>query len=90
MNVISQKKKSAWSVYVIETGNGSLYTGITTDVERRFQEHQGGNKQAKFFRTTAVKRIVHIERYETRSQASKRESEIKRMSKSAKLLLINA
>ncbi len=83
-----------WFVYVIETECGALYTGITKDVERRFSEHQGakdGNKQgARYFRGRRPKRVVYTEVCEGRSAASKREYEIKAMSKKQKLALISA
>jgi putative endonuclease len=85
---------SGWFVYVIETECGALYTGITTDVERRFLEHQGakdGNRQgAKYFRGRSPRRIVYTEACEGRSAASKREYEIKAMSRRQKLALISS
>ncbi|HAQ50075.1 MAG TPA: endonuclease [Gammaproteobacteria bacterium] len=77
-----------WYVYIIETHNGKLYTGITTDVRRRFIEHQGGNKQAKFFHSSPAKKVVFIEQHPSRSAASKREYAIKKLSKPKKLTLI--
>ena len=49
--------KLEWSLYIVETEDGSLYTGITKDLERRFQEHQDGTKGAKFFRTSPAARM---------------------------------
>lgn len=83
-----------WFVYVIETECGVFYTGITTDVERRFLEHQGardGNKRgAKYFRARIPRRVVYTEVCEGRSAASKREYEIKAMSRRQKLALISS
>jgi len=73
----------SWYVYIIETDSGLLYTGITTDLERRFAEHQGKagkNKGAKFFRGKKAKVIRYAESAADRSLASKREYEIKRLS----------
>jgi putative endonuclease len=81
---------SPWFVYIIKSSDGFLYTGITTDVERRFREHQGvlGNgKGAKFFRGRRPEAIVYTEAQDNRSAASRREAEIKKMSVSAKKAL---
>ncbi|GGA73880.1 hypothetical protein GCM10011369_14620 [Neiella marina] len=83
-----------WYLYIIETDNGNLYTGITTDVDKRFQQHcdihlgKVGARGAKYFRTQAPKRIVHIESYENRSLALKREHSVKKMTKAQKMTLI--
>lgn len=79
-----------WFVYLIESSDGRLYTGITTDVERRFREHQGllgKNKGAKFFRGRRPLDVVYTESYGSRSEASRREAEIKKMSAAAKQAL---
>lgn len=76
-----------WYLYIIETECGKLYTGITTDLDRRFAEHQGKvgkNKGAKFFRGKKAKVIQYAEEILDRSQASKREYEIKRLSAAKK------
>jgi len=49
--------KLEWSLYIVETEDGSLYTGITKDLERRFLEHKAGKKGAKFFRKSPALRI---------------------------------
>lgn len=87
------KKNSPWFVYMIQTRCGKLYTGITTNIERRFQEHVDiyharGNKGAKFFRGHKPETIVHSEICQSRSEASKREYQIKSMSKKAKISLL--
>lgn len=82
--------KNNWFVYIIESSDGYLYTGITTDVGRRLREHQGleGKKKgAKFFRGRDAVAVMHTESYGDRSGASKREAEIKKMQASAKRAL---
>jgi putative endonuclease len=81
-------KKTGWEVYIIQTMSGKLYTGITTDVERRFEEHQKRRKGARFFHTSSAERVVFRESHPNRSQASKRESNIKKLMREEKLLLI--
>lgn len=81
--------KGGWWLYMITTVSGKLYTGITTDVDRRFSEHVGDKvKGAKFFRGDAAKAVVYREACDNRSQASKREAAIKKMRRIDKLRLI--
>ena len=78
----------AWFVYIIEASDGSLYTGATTDVARRFAEHCGTEKGARFFRGRKPLKVVHTEAHPDRSSAQKRESVIKRLTRQEKLDLI--
>ncbi len=86
----TQKKPSAaWRVYIIETQKGLLYTGCTTDVERRFGEHQaGGIKAAKFLKVKGPLTLRYQEQVANKRAALKRENEIKKMSRDRKLKLI--
>lgn len=78
-----------WEVYMICTRSGKLYTGITTDVERRFREHAGEKRRgARFFSISRPDAVVFRERQQNRSEATRRESEIKRMTRRQKLALI--
>lgn len=74
-------------MYIIETDDHLLYTGITTDIDRRFSEHKSSVKGAKFFRGHKADRIVYRESGHDRSSASKREYAIKRLSKKDKIIL---
>lgn len=74
-------------VYFLECGDGSIYTGITTDVERRLEEHRSG-KGGHFTRARGAVRIVYAEKHPNRSSASKREAEIKGWPRARKLELI--
>ncbi|MFZ4714379.1 MAG: GIY-YIG nuclease family protein [Bacteriovoracaceae bacterium] len=80
--------KQSWTLYIIETDKGSLYTGITTDLERRFSEHQNGKKGAKFFHSQKAVKICYQESCKNRSLASKREAFIKSLTRVQKLNLI--
>jgi putative endonuclease len=75
-------------VYLLECGDGSLYTGITTDVDRRFLEHQNG-VGSRFTRAKGAKRIVYTEEQPDRSLALKREAEIKKWPREKKLSLFS-
>ncbi|WP_296435941.1 GIY-YIG nuclease family protein [Zhongshania sp.] len=80
---------SVWWVYMVRSRSGKLYTGITTDPERRFREHCGeGGRGARFFRTDPADAIVYREPAENRSTASQREAAIKKMRRSEKESLI--
>lgn len=74
-------------VYIIECRDKSLYTGITTDLKRRFLEHKEG-KGGHYTRSRGVKKIVYSEKSKNRSLASKREAEIKKLKRIEKLALI--
>ena len=79
-----------WSLYIIEASDASLYTGITTDVERRFEEHLNCQKGAKYFNGRTPVRIVYREDGHTRSSASRRETEIKKLSRQKKKNLVRS
>ena len=66
-------------VYILECADGSLYTGWTNNIYKRFMAHQSGHG-AKYTRSHWPLRIVHLEMYEDASEARKREYAIKRMS----------
>jgi len=87
-NKSGQQAKSNWFVYIVEAENGTLYTGITTDLERRFSEHQSKKSGARFFHTSPAKQMVYHEPHPDRSSASKREAAIKKLSRQVKILLI--
>jgi len=73
--------------YILECKDGSLYSGITTDVERRFEEHRSGIG-AQYTRSHKPRKIVYTEEYPNRSAAQKREAEVKSWSRTKKLELI--
>jgi len=79
-----------WSVYIIEVSDHSFYTGISTDVERRFEEHSTGPLGAKFFNGRMPLKVIYREDGHTRSSASKREIEIKRLTRREKEMLIKS
>lgn len=77
-----------WYVYIILTQKNKLYTGISTDPHRRFQEHLSGKKGAKYFRQDPPVKIIYQEESIDRSAATKRELQIKKMSRKQKEQLI--
>ncbi len=74
-------------LYILECGDGSLYTGITTDVERRFEEHKEG-AGGHYTRSRGAVKVRYIEKHADRSSASKREAQIKGWKREEKLRLI--
>lgn len=78
----------AWTVYIIRCDDDRLYTGITTDVERRFREHACGARGARFFNGRRPVEVVYRETGHDRSSASRREAAIKKMSRARKMMLV--
>ena len=79
---------SMYYVYILKCADDSLYTGITTDIKRRVNEHNTTIRGAKYTRARRPVRLVYNKRYRTRSAASVAEAAIKKLSKVAKLELI--
>jgi putative endonuclease len=77
-----------WQVYIILCSDDSLYTGITTDMERRFLQHEQG-RGAKYFRGRKPLRVIYREDGHSRSSATRREAGIKAMSRPDKLGLVS-
>ncbi len=75
-------------VYIVRCKDNTLYTGITTDIRRRIEEHNGEKKGAKYTKMRQPVELVYMEEYKNRSEASKRESEIKKLHKNQKEQLI--
>ena len=76
-------------VYILECANKDLYTGITTDLQRRFVQHQAG-EGGHYTSSNRPIRIRYAEEHPDRSSATKREMQIKRWSRTKKLALIKA
>ncbi len=76
-------------VYILECADGTLYTGIATDLQRRLEEHNSSDKGAKYTRSRRPVRLVYNEVFPDRSSASRREYAIKKkMNRQEKLKLI--
>lgn len=76
-----------WYLYILRCKDGSLYTGITTDVEKRLEAHQSG-KGAKYTRGRGPLALVYKEECGDHSEALKRELEVKALTRAEKLKLI--
>ncbi|MGE6994384.1 GIY-YIG nuclease family protein [Pseudomonas sp. NPDC047961] len=77
-----------WFVYLVRAANGSLYCGISDDVQRRFAAHQSG-RGARFFHSSPAVALVYVETLGSKSDALRRERAIKQMKKSAKEALVS-
>ena len=73
-------------VYILLCRDESLYTGITTDIDRRLEEHKAG-KGGHYTRAHGAVRMLYTEAHKNRSAASKREAEIKKLTRSRKIEL---
>ena len=76
-----------WFVYILRCKDGSLYTGITTDLGRRLEEHRSGTG-AKYTQSHPIAEKAYSETASSRSEALKREAEIKSWKRERKLALI--
>lgn len=77
-----------WLVYVLECEEGTLYTGISNNLEKRFAEHKLG-KGGRYTRSHKVIKIIYSEKFLTKSVALKREIEIKSWNRAAKIKNLN-
>ena len=75
-------------VYILKCLDGSLYTGSTNNIEKRFKSHLEG-KGGKYTRSHKPVKIIYEEKFKTKSDALKREMEIKKLTKEKKIILIS-
>jgi putative endonuclease len=84
----SSGSRAAWAVYMLRCADGTLYTGITTDVTRRLAEHNGaGGLGARYTRSRRPVELVYVEKAASRAAAARREAVIKRLDRVRKLAL---
>ena len=77
-----------WYLYILRCGDGTLYTGITTDVEKRLEAHRAG-KGAKYTRGRGPLELVYRECCHCHSEALKREAAVKKLTREKKEMLIS-
>jgi len=89
---MSQNRQSSnWYTYILQCADSTLYTGVTTDLERRVIEHnQDDKKGARYTRVRRPVTLVYQEQCDNRAQACKREAAIKKLNRQQKLALITA
>ena len=88
--IIYKENLLSYFVYILKCSDETLYTGITTDLQRRIKEHNSSDKGAKYTSLRRPVELVYSEKSCDRSSASKREYVIKKMSKIKKMELISA
>ena len=76
-----------WNIYIIECKDGKLYTGITNDLKRRIKQHNSGNG-CRFTKYRIPVKLLYTEKASGRSEALKREAQIKKLPRQKKLELI--
>ena len=84
------KAPSGWLVYMVRCADGSLYTGITTDLVRRLRQHNGGHGGARYTRSRRPVTLVYAEPVASRSDACRREYRLKQLSRADKEELVAA
>ena len=78
-----------WLMYVVECSDGSYYTGITTDMTRRLNEHNRTKRGAKYTRSRRPVRLIYFESHENRSEASRAEAAFKKLTRKKKEVYID-
>jgi putative endonuclease len=77
-------------VYILTCNDGTLYTGVTTNVQRRVAEHNGETKGAKYTKVRQPVLLSYVQKKKTRSDAQIEEAKLKKLSRAQKLLLIES
>lgn len=83
-----KEEKSDWFVYILECKDKTLYTGITNNLKKRVEQHNNSPEGAKYTRTRRPVKCVYQEKQKNRSEATKREMAVKKLSRAEKLKLI--
>ena len=73
-----------WYLYVVRCSDSTLYTGVTTDLKRRLNEHNTSNRGAKYTKTRRPVKLVYYELYQSRSNAQKAEYDFKKLTREQK------
>ena len=75
-------------VYMLRTSSGTLYTGYTQNLEKRLLQHLSKTQGSKYLKSFSSFTLVHTEKFETKSEAMRREAQIKKLSKTEKEKLV--
>lgn len=84
---VPQDYQSMYYLYILRCQRGKLYTGITSDIQRRFKEHR--RKKAHFTSYNLPEEVIYTETFPDRKQAAKRERQLKRWTRAKKMALID-
>jgi len=80
--------KDIWYVYMVRCNDGTLYTGITNDLEKRIEAHNSGKDGARYTRSRRPVKLVYSEEVDSKSTAAKLEYKIKKMTRAKKMEMI--
>ena len=78
----------SWFLYVVQCSDGTLYTGVTTDIERRIREHNGSKRGAKYTRGRRPVKLIYVKDCRDRFEALREEYKFKSLSRKEKLKII--
>ena len=81
--------KDIWYVYMVRCSDGTLYTGVTNDLQKRIKAHNSGKDGARYTRPRRPVKLVYSEEAETKSAAAKLEYKIKKMTREKKMKLVS-
>ncbi len=81
-------KYKPWYLYVVQCSDGTLYTGVTTDIDRRINEHNTSSRGAKYTKARRPVKLVYKRRYANRSEAQSAEYQFKKLLRGQKLEII--
>ena len=82
------KENNIWRVYMVRCSDGTLYTGITKDLEKRIEAHNSGKDGARYTRSRRPVTLVYSEQVESKSAAAKLEYQLKKLPRLKKIRLI--
>jgi putative endonuclease len=85
---LNNEPSSSWHVYIVRCKDNSYYTGVTTNLSRRIEEHNSGKKGARYTRSRRPVELVYFEKSASRSIATRREAQIKKLTLASKKQLI--
>jgi putative endonuclease len=83
-------KKEIWHVYMVRCRDGTLYTGITNDLEKRIEAHNSGKEGARYTRSRRPVKLVYSEQVESKSAAAKLEYQLKKLPRLKKDTLVRS
>ena len=86
---MAKRSTDAWFVYILRCADGSLYTGVTTDLTRRCEQHNNGTA-SRYTRSRRPIKLVYQEPQRSQSLALKREAAIKKLTRRQKLAMVRA
>ena len=85
----TEAQTTLWYIYIVRCNDNTLYTGITIDINKRLEEHNSGTKGAKYTRSRRPVKLIYSEETSSRSEATKRELQIKKMPLTRKMTLVD-